>query len=133
VSRDRYEELERAAILEDEQEQARPADGEYHKRPNAERMRRLPESFVRVPVSWFTTDPRPYPFEGPRGRLFLLILHLSRWGTRPVVLTDTITRQVYVSRQNKWKLLRRLEKDRWIVVERDGNKAAIVRPIVIAG
>lgn len=101
--------------------------------PPAGRMRPLREPFVRVPVRWFTIDPRPYPFEGPRGRLFFLILHLSRWGQRPVALTENITRQIGVSRQNKWKLLRRLEKDRWIVVERDGNKAVAVRPLVIMG
>ena len=62
------------------------------------------------------------------------VLHGSKMTTtkKPVVLTDAITRQVCVSRQNKWKILRRLEKDRWIVVERDGNKAVVVRPIVIA-
>ena len=101
--------------------------------PHVERLRRLPEPFVRVPVSWFTTDPRPYPFEGPRGRLFLLILHLSRWGRKSVTLTESITHQIGVSRQNKWKLLRQLERDRWIVIERDGNKAVAVRPIVVAG
>jgi hypothetical protein len=109
------------------------ASSQPTKRRGVGRLRHLPEPFVRVPVSWFTTDPRPYPFEGPRGRLFLLILHLSRWGQRPVALTEAVTSQVGVTRKNKSKLLRRLEGDRWIVVERDGNKAVVVRPIVIAG
>ncbi len=105
------------------------------KRHGTERMRRLPLPFVRVPVSWFTSDddPRPCPFDGPRGRLFLLLLHLSRWGQRPVVLTTTVAEQIGLSRAVRWKHLRQLERDRWVAIERDGNKAVVVRPIVLAG
>jgi hypothetical protein len=104
------------------------------KRPSAEHMRRLPMLFVRVPVSWFTgDDPRPCPFEGPRGRLFLLLLHLSRWGQRPVILTTTVAEQIGLSRAVRWKHLRQLERDRWVAIERNGNKAVVVRPIVLAG
>lgn len=102
-------------------------------RPPSQRMRPLSMPFVRVPVSWFTTDPRPYPFTGHRGRLLLLLLHLSRWGQRPVVLTSAVVEQIGLSRKERWRHLERLEADRWISIKRAGNKAAVVRPIIIAG
>jgi hypothetical protein len=130
-----YDELERAAVLdedEDKLEQVRPADRKRQKRPGAEPMRRLPTPFVRVLVSWFTTDLRPYPFVGQRGRLLLLLLHLSRWGQQPVTLTSAVAEQIGLSRSGRWRHLERLEADGWISVERDGQKAVVVRPIIIA-
>jgi hypothetical protein len=89
MPRNQYEELERAAVLEADEDELEPwclADRKRLKRSTAERLDRLPTAFVRVPVSWFTTDLRACPF-GQRERLFLLLLHLSRWGQRPVPLT----------------------------------------------
>lgn len=93
---------------------------------------RLPAPFVRIPTSWFTTDPRPSPF-GQRERLFLLLLHLSRWGQRRVVLTTAVAEQIGLSRNARWRQLERLESDGWVRIERHGGKAVAVHPIVIAG
>lgn len=134
MPRNQYEDLERQILDPDddedegEQEQARPVE-----RANRQ-MRRLPVWFVRVPVSWFDgSDPRPYPFDGERGRLFLFLLHLSRWGQRPVTLTSAVTAQLGQPRWNKSRHLKRLEADGWVHVARDGHKAVVVRPIVRAG
>lgn len=103
-------------------------------KPTAPRLRRLPVWFVRIPVSWFNgSDPRPYPFEGERGRLFLFLLHLSRWGQRPVTLTSAVTAQLGQSRWDRSRHLKRLEADGWVHVVREGHKAMVVRPIVLAG
>ena len=102
------------------------------KRRGVARPARLSAPFVRVPVSWFTTDPRPCPF-GQRERLFLLLLHLSRWGQRPVTLTTAVVKEIGLSRAERWRHLRRLEAERWITIERDGNKSVVVHPVVIAG
>jgi hypothetical protein len=96
------------------------------------RLRRLPAMFVRVPVSWFTTDPRPCPF-GQRERLFLLLLHLSRWGQRPATLTSSATKQIGLSRQRRLQILEQLEAEGWIRAARDGRRALVVCPITIAG
>jgi hypothetical protein len=97
-----------------------------------ERLRPLPMMFVRVPVSWFTTDPRPTPF-GQRGRLFLLLLHLSRWGQRPVALTSSIAQQIGLSGKERRRHLAQLEADGWVRVTRNGHKALVACPIILAG
>ena len=103
-------------------------------KPRTARLRRLPVWFVRVPVSWFDgSDPRPFPFVGERGRLFLFLLHLSRWGQRPVTLTSAVAAPIGQSRQTRSRYLRQLEAEGWVHVVRDGHKTAVVRPIVLAG
>jgi hypothetical protein len=134
MPRNQYDELECAAVLEvdeAEQEQSRPADRKRLNR-SAERLGRLPTAFVRVPVSWFTTDHRPCPF-GPQERLFLLLLHLSRWGQKPVTLTSAVTRQIGLSRQQRLQILKRLEAEGWVRITRRGRRALIVNLITIAG
>ena len=134
MPRNQYDELERTAVLdadEDEQEPACLADGKRLKRPGAGRMRPLSTSFVRVPLRWFTDDPRPCPF-GQRERLFLLLLHLSRWGQRPVTLTSAVAQQIGLSRTERWRYLEQLEVGGWVHVERDGRKAVVVCPITSA-
>ena len=116
----------------DGETRTRKPDKQQNKR-RPERTPPFPEQFVRLPVSWFIGRDRPGPFGDPCSRLFLLILHLSRWGRLSIPLTDAVVSQVGISRQNKWKLLRRLEKDGWIVVERDGNKAVVAYPILYTG
>ena len=136
MARNQYDELEHATVLdedEDEQVQAHPTDTKRAERRGAERMRPLPIRFVRVPVSWFTDDPRPYAFVGQRGRLLFLLLHLSRWGQRPVTLTSAVAEQIGLSRSEKWRHLARLEADGWVRVVRDGQKAVTVHPVIIAG
>ena len=132
MSRNRYEELERAAVLdpdEDENEQQPPL-----RRSSAERLGRLSVPFVRVPVSWFDgSDPRPYPLIGERGRLFLLLLHLSRWGKRSVALTSAVAAQIGQSRKERSRHLKRLETEGWVNITRQGRKAIVVRPIALAG
>jgi hypothetical protein len=129
-----YDELERAAVLdedEDGQEQARPADRKRLKRAGTERMRRVSAPFVRVLVSWFTTDPRARGIHS-RERLLLLLLHLSRWGLRPVALTSAATKQIGITRQERLRLLGELEELGWIQVTRDGRKALVVCPLIAA-
>ena len=114
---------------------AEPPEGQLplqqpQRRP--ERLLRLPASFVRVPVSWLTTDPRPCPF-GQRERLFLLLLHLSRWGQRPVTLTSADAQQIGLSRKERRRHLAQLEADGWVRVTRNGHKALVVCPIIVAG
>jgi DNA-binding transcriptional ArsR family regulator len=136
MPRNQYDELEHATVLddnEDAQEQVRPADTKRARHPGAERMRPLPTTFVRVPVSWFTDDPRPYAFVGQRGRLLFLLLHLSRWGQRPVILTSAVAERIGLSRSETWRHLARLEADGWVRVVRDGQKAVTVHPVIIAG
>jgi hypothetical protein len=101
-------------------------------RRGPERLRRLPAPFVRVPVSWFTIGPRACPF-GQRERLFLLLLHLSRWGQRPVALTSAVAQQIGLSRKERRRQLAQLEADGWVRVMRNGHKALVVCPIIIAG
>jgi hypothetical protein len=135
MPRNEYDELERAAVLEadeDKQEPSCSADGKHLKRSAAERLHRLPTAFVRVPVSWFTTDPRACPF-GQRERLFLLLLHLSRWGQRPVTLTSAVAKPIGLSRQHRLQVLNQLEADGWVQITHHGRRTLVVCPITIVG
>jgi hypothetical protein len=121
-----------AALLIPEPPEAQLPPQPSPQRPRAERMLcRLPAPFVRVPVFWFTTDPRPCPF-GQRERLFLLLLHLSRWGQRPVTLTSAVAKEIGLSRQRRLQILKQLEAEGWIRVTRNGRRALVVCPIIVA-
>jgi hypothetical protein len=93
--------------------------------PGGKRMARIPPGWVRVCVPWFTTAERPCPF-GQRERLFLLLLHMSRFGARPVNLTSAATEGIGLSRKERWRYLQQFEADGWVRVERDGLKSATV-------
>jgi len=103
-------------------------------RPTKRRVGRIPrlnENYVRVPASWFTGGPRQSPFD-QRGRLFLLLLHLSRFGARPVVLTSSVVKQLGITRQRRLQIIEQLEADGWVQITRDGRRALAVCPIVNA-
>src|SRR4051812_27109637 len=92
------------------------------KKSNKRKMPRLPPGYVRVPVSWFMTYQRPCPF-GQRERLFLWLLHETRFGTRSVTLTSNVIKNVELSRQERWRYLKQFEADGWVCIERDNKKA----------
>jgi hypothetical protein len=125
-----HDDLAAELLIEAPPETLMPPQSQHH--PKQPRLRRLTEPFVQVPLSWFTTDPRPCPF-GQRERLLLLLLHLSRWGQRPVTLTSAVAQQIGLSRKERRRHLAQLEADGWVRVTRNGHKALVVCPIIIAG
>src|ERR687894_189180 len=86
---------ERFHIKSPSQEQ-RPAD-EASTRPCSQRIPRQVEPFVMIPVSSFTRESVRDVF-GPRERLYLLLLHLSRRGQKPVTLTTAAVKPIGLSR-----------------------------------
>jgi len=99
----------------------------------SERLRRLPNLFARVPLSWLDgTDPRESPF-GPGERLFRLLLIRSHWGQREVRLTNAMVDEIGVPRTTKISCLARWEEQGWVRINRNGQHTLRVRPVVLAG
>jgi len=132
VSRNRYEDLERAAILnpedESEPEQKRPAG-----RKRVGRLPSLNGPFIRIPISWLNpSSPRAAPFTATQ-RLYLLLLYRSYWGQRGVKLTSAVGAEIGMpARTRQWCLVR-LERDGLVRIERSGRGAPVAWPIVLFG
>jgi hypothetical protein len=98
--------------------------------PERRRRRRLPkctEAFVMVPVSWIAEEG----LFNSRGRLWLFLLNESRYGTRPVRLTEAEASKARVAGTTKDRCLRKLEKQGRVCLERAGHSAPTV--VVIPG
>lgn len=107
-SREQYDELEKAVILEDK---------EPRKRRSA-RLKRLPSYFFRVPLSVVVEPSRPCPFDA-KGRLYLILLFRTHFGQREVRVTTALAREAGIDdRRMKAMHLKHLEQDGWIRVER---------------
>jgi hypothetical protein len=109
-----------------------PDAPEAPQHPRGQRIPRQVEAFVMVPISAFTRESVRDVF-GPRERLYLLLLHLSRRGQKPVKLTTAAVESIGLSSAGRKRCLNQLEAARRIVVERDGNRAAVVRVVVVSG
>jgi hypothetical protein len=98
----------------------------------AQRLGRLPNPFVRVPIKWLTR-PRYRSVFPPSTALFLYVLYRSHWGQRGVEITSAVAAQFGMTRRTKNKCILRWERGELVRVERRGRKAARVWPIVITG
>jgi hypothetical protein len=86
------------------------------------RLSRSPVPFVRVPIS-AVSDER-FGIE-PRTRLWLLLLHESRWGKREVELTAMLAAKAGLSRWTKSRLAHDLERRGLIRIKRNGHNSAL--------
>jgi hypothetical protein len=123
----KYEDLERAAVLDDEGGEPRqPSD-----RKRVKRLPHLPGPFVRIPIAWLNpSSVRPAPFTATQ-RLYLLLLYRSHWGQRGVKLTSAVAAEIGMPPRSRQWSLSRLERDGLVRVERSGRSAPIVWPIVV--
>jgi hypothetical protein len=95
------------------------------------RLQPLPGIFVRVPLQWLCNPCREHIFK-PEGRLFLYLLHHSRWGQRGVMLTSAAAAEIGLSRYAMYRAIEQLERKGWVRVIRRPGCALEVWPIVPA-
>src|SRR5215469_9104305 len=103
-----YAELESQTLSDREEE----AGSEI--KPQRARMRQICDPFVRVKLSWIT-DPGLFT---ARGRLFLWLLHQSRWGQHEVRVTAARAAEIGISARNQSRHVRQLEGDGRVRVNR---------------
>lgn len=123
MSRNRYEDLERAVVLEDEPDE--PVD----RARKPERLKRLPVAFGRVPIAWLS---EPSPFDA-KSRLLIYLLYRSRWGQRGIKLTSAVVAELGITSRTKQRCLSRLEQEGRVRIERTGRDAPTAWPIVLVG
>lgn len=86
------------------------------------RLPRMTVKFLRIPLLWIA-DERLF---SPNSRLFLLLLHESRWGQRQVILTTAKAAMAKVSSRHKLRCLRQLEEAGLVRIDQVGHASAIV-------
>ena len=138
MSRSRYEELERAAVLDPDEDEDAAEQKQSTGRKRVSRLPNLPGHFVRIPIAWLRSRrpatrgrPRRSLFDSPT-RLFLFVLYKSHWGQKGVPLTSALAAEIGMSRRTKNRSLEVLERTGRVRVERKGRAAAIVWPIVLS-
>jgi hypothetical protein len=90
------------------------------------RLGRAKVPFVRVSLPWILDQS----LFSAKARLFLLLLHESRWGQRRVHLTGAMAARVGLSKRTKNNNVRQLECEGWVLVERSGKAACDVTVVV---
>ena len=93
------------------------------------KLRKLPDPFVRVRVAWLT-EPGLF---GPKERLFLWLLHASRWGQRKVKLTADKTAEIGITSGHQSRYVRELERGGWVSVEQPRPRAALIVTVLVSG
>jgi hypothetical protein len=106
-----------------------PEPGDAPGRKRAERLRRLPTHFIRVPLSWLTPDG----VFGPRERLFLLLLYRSHWGQKGVRVTNALAAEIGIPPRTKTMVIQQLVNRNAVRIEQRRREAPVVWPRVIVG
>jgi hypothetical protein len=115
---DRYAELEQQTLTDDE-------DEAETKLPRT-RMPHLRDRFVRVKEAWIE-DRSLFT---AKGRLFLQLLHESRWGQREVRVTATGAAKIGITHRHQSRYVRELERDGRVSVDRTWPRTLTVTVLV---
>jgi hypothetical protein len=118
---------------DDEPPNRKKRKGQKDRPQQVGRLQPLPGQFVRVPIQWICQPRRGKYLYPPAVRLHLYLLHLSRWGQRGVPVTSAFRAEIKVSRKSTYQILKRIERQGWVRIERHAGHALVAWPVILAG
>jgi hypothetical protein len=122
----------RACYIETEVDPLGPAGEAIAAAPNGQ-AKKQPEKLMKNSVAHFSKayiawlkDPEWRDDYPPKIRLWHYLLYLSRYGKREVTLTNATVAEIGLTRQHKWRALKRLGVEGRVTLENSGNETVRV-------